>query len=294
MADKNSYSVASVQVWGKGYRVSADSEEFQRYVPVVASEERGLESKLVHLPWGRILEPLYALTERELSLQRCLLFDASELMAVSFARTEDRHRRPSLVLVTATARIEWDDSNIGETAARTVTLANRLASAYAEAFLRNPESIGGQLKSNAFLPSRVFELSDEAPDSTVEWAQVLSAVRRWRGIFGVATARLLSVGGNVVLGTKFEAERAQAQFAVDGFFDVREKDIKPLSSRLSKWEQPIQVRVPEPMTGNAAPAGQDLRPIAEALDRIDRRLEKLVDIAVYFVELAFRGDKRRK
>ncbi len=94
-------SVALVQVWGKGFRVTEDTEEFQRCVPSKSVEISLLEKKLATLVWGPILEPLYRMSEREVGAQRCVLFDATQLLAVSFSKSEDKHGRPSIVLTTA-------------------------------------------------------------------------------------------------------------------------------------------------------------------------------------------------
>jgi hypothetical protein len=294
--DNQGRRVAAVQVWGKGYRVTADSEEFQRYVPVQLTQSGGLEASLASLPWGRVLGPLYAMPERELAAQRCLLFDSSELIAFSFARTEDRHRRPSIVLTTACVQISWESKELGDVASRAVSLTHRLASAYAESFRGNPEMVGLQLRENMFLPSRVFDLAEESKDDGVDWETVLAAVKQWRGVAGVATPKMLLLGANVVLGTKYEAERAQQQFGADGYFDVREKEIRPLSSRLERWQQPALDTTP-PLSPvppvEVPPANPDLRPIAESLDRIERTLGHLVDIAREVVEFVTRDRRRR-
>lgn len=36
----DSYPKADIQLWGKGYRISADSEEFQRYLPKDPTESQ--------------------------------------------------------------------------------------------------------------------------------------------------------------------------------------------------------------------------------------------------------------
>jgi len=96
-----------------------------------------------------------------------------------------------------------------------------------------------------------------------------------------------------VLGTNYEAERAGQQFNVDGFFDVRDKDIKPLSPRLTPWE-PAEVLQPIPTPPSVGyPSVPDLRPVTESLDRIARTLDRLADVATQILEYAFR-DKRKR
>lgn len=290
---------AAVQVWGKGFRVTVDNEEFQRYVPVNLEAE-GLEKRLAAMRWGKVLEPLYSLSERELSSQRCVLFDESSLMALSFSHTEDRHRRPSLLLATATARIHWTSGNIADTAARTVALATRLAGAYSATMRGNPDPIGAQLRGNAFLPSRTFDLADETPDQGVEWEDAIAAVKAWRGVTGLFTPRLGNLGANVLLGTMYEAERVRLQFEVDGYFDVRERAIKPLTPRLAPWVQPPPPAPPAIPAQEIPPLLHDLNPVVESLGRIERTLERLADVGARLVDLGVRvveqaiRDKRKK
>ncbi len=225
---------AYVQVWGKGFRVSADSEEFQIFVPQEFKiSDFHLEQYLWERDWGSILEPLYGLGGTELAAERCLLVRQSEFMSISFAPTEDRHHRPSLVLVAATARISWDDVRLGELAARCHALSSRLADAYATAFKSNPANVGHQLRESLFLPDRMFNLDAEHIIHDNQWNPVVSAIKAWNGVFGIATPRLLSLGANVVLGTRHEA--AMLQPIADGYFDSRDLEIYALSERMTRW-----------------------------------------------------------
>jgi len=282
---------ASIQVWGKGYRVTSDTEEFQRYVPSGNERESGLEMTLRGTVWGPILEELYGVPDRELSAQRCVLFDPNELMTLAFARTADRHGRPSLVLVAAGTQIQWQDTQLGEITSRVVSLATRLACDYADVFKGNPENVGAQLRGGSFLPSRVFDLSRETPDASVEWPLVLSGVRQWRGITGVATTRLLALGANITLGTRYEAEKARAINRVDGYYDVREKEIRPLSEKLGKW--PEAQPVPPERPGRAQSAGEP-NPILDSLTRIEGQLERLIALTEKVIDQGPRVEKRKK
>jgi hypothetical protein len=298
---------ADIQLWGKGYRISADSEEFQRYVPKDSAQLKGLERKIQAILWGSLLESLYPLRDAEIAAQRCVLFDASDLLSVSFAKTEDRHRRPSLLVTTCIVGIDWRDPRLGEITARAVALSSRLATTYAENLRGNPDLVGRQLRDNSFLTSRSFDLGEERPDQTVEWAHVISAVKKWNGITGISTPRLLQLGANVVLGTKYEAERAKQQFHLDGFFDVRDRDIKTLSDRLKLWEPkpepPVhssQEQPPYPLSPVDSSLGQppyppspELRWVAEGLQELTRSVDRLVDVAAELLETIFR-EKRRK
>jgi hypothetical protein len=304
----DSYPKADIQLWGKGYRISADSEEFQRYLPKDPTELKGLDRKTQTIPWASLLESLYPLREAEVAAQRCVLFDTSDLLSVSFAKTEDRHRRPSLVLTTCTVGIDWRNPQLGEIAARAIALSSRLATTYAETLKGNPENVGKQLRDNSFLTSRSFDLGEEHPDQAADWAHAISAVKKWNGIMGISTPRLLVLGANVVLGTKYEAERAKQQFQVDGFFDARDRDIKVLSDRLRLWEPEPQAANPpseeerqthspssvDPSQGK--PAHQhspELYWVAECLQRLTNSVDRLVDVAAEILERVT-PEKRKK
>jgi len=298
---------ADVQLWGKGYRITADSEEFQRYVPKDPTQLRGLERNIQTTLWGGLLESLYPLREAEISAQRCVLFDSSDLLSVSFAKTEDRHRRPSLVLTTCIVGIDWRDPQLGETTARAVGLSSRLATTYAEALRVNPDNVGKQLRENSFLTSRSFDLGEENPDRTVEWVNAISAVKKWNGITGISTPRLLALGANVVLGTKYEAERAKQQFQVDGFFDTRDREIKTLSDRLMLWEP--KPHTPAPSSGErpthppspaasaqekpAYQSSPELYWVAECLQNLTNSVDRLANVAIEILERMI-PDKRRR
>jgi len=302
------YPKADIQLWGKGYRITADSEEFQRYLPKDPAELKGLDRKIQTISWGGLLELLYPLRDAEVAAQRCVLFDASDLLSVSFAKTEDRHRRPSLLLTTCIVGIDWRNPQLGEITARAVALSSRLATTYAETLRGNPENVSKQLRENCFLTSRSFDLGEEHPDQAAEWIQVFSAVKKWNGISGISTPRLLALGANVALGTKYEAERAKQQFQVDGFFDARDRDIKPLSDRLKLWE-------PKPQP--AAPSSEEERPthsplpvassqekpayqqsaelywVAECLQQLTNSVDRLVNVATEILDRVT-PEKRKK
>lgn len=292
--DNTKLRTARIQIWGKGYRVTSDTEEFQRYVPLQPSTEVTLEKTISTLQWGRILEPIYALPERDLAAQRCMLFNPSELMALSFSKTEDKHRRPSVTLITATSSIDWTQDDIGETAARTSALVCRLALDYGGILKGNPEELGTHLRNGNFLPSREFDLVEEHDDRAIEWGAVLGEVKKWRGIHGVATPRLLSLGANIVLGTRHEAERSQQNFSVDGYFDIRDKEIRALSTRLDRWPNPpAQLEAPTANQPSPPSPDVDIRPISESLARIEQNLERIFEIALDFRDFILWDKKKR-
>ena len=302
------YPHADVQLWGKGYRISADSEELQRYLPKDTSELQGFERITQTLSWPSLLEALYPLRESEVASQRCILFDVSNLLSVSFAKTEDRHRRPSIVITTCVVGIDWRNPELGEITARAVALSSRLAATYAETLKGNPEVAGKQLRENSFLTSRSFDLGEEHPDKLVAWAHAISAVKKWNGITGISTQGLLPLGANVVLGTRYEAERARQHYQIDGYFDTRDRDIKVLSDRLKLWEPEPQsasshpedhrsielpVAVSSPQGGSSYQQSPELYWVAECLQKLTISVDRLVDVATEILVRAT-PDKRKK
>jgi len=287
-------NLAAVQVWGKGFRVSVDSEEFQPLVPRVNSAEVPIEGCLARVAWGPILESLYNLNDRELSLQRAVLIFDSDVLVIAFARTEDRHGRPSMVMITVTTSIDWNAPSLASIVSRSVALSMRLAREYARAFNGNPQTIEGQLTTGVFLRDRWFDLGGEQEDIGADWGRILSAVQKFRGISGVATARLLSCGANVLLGTRHEAERAVLQNGgVDGFYDVRTRSIVPLTARLSPWVPAItkpELEVAPPAL--AMPDGGDARRVVESLDRIEQTLQLIADAVLRLLHL--KSGRRKK
>ncbi len=299
MGGRDESPTATVQLWGKGYRVTQEGEEFQRYIPV-ETPTNALEAHLATVAWGAILEPLYSVPFRELALQRCVLFDHHSAIAVAFAPTADKHGRPSLVLTSAAAPLNWSSSDVADRIGRVVSLAGRLATSYSEVMKGNPPNVGRQLRSGAFLSSREFALGDEVPDTSINWETVMQAVRQWRGINGVCTPRLIGLGANVVLGTKHEADTTKGlDESVDGYFDVRDSGIHPLSHGIEPWEA---TRTAPAVTAPQSPPVQapELVPIAESLHRIERSLDRIAEIGGRFVDAGLRlldhltRDKRKR
>lgn len=298
---------ADVQLWGKGYRISADSEELQRYLPKDLTELQEFERITQTLSWPSLLETLYPLRDSEVASQRCILFDVSNLLSISFAKTEDRHRRPSMVIATCVVGIDWRNPQLGEITARAVALSSRLAATYAETLKGNPELAGKQLRENSFLTSRSFDLGEEQPDKVVAWTHAISAVKKWNGIAGISTQRLIPLGANVVLGTRFEAERARQHYAIDGYFDTRERDIKPLSDRLKLWEPepqpaysyPHEHQSAEPPVASSSQGGSSFQQspelywVAECIQRLTNSVDRLADVATEILA-RMTPEKRKK
>lgn len=239
--DLSTIQNSTIQVWGKGFRVSIDSEEFQRLVP----RERGLNDPMLESyldrigTWGSFLEPLYRLTERELATQKCILFGEQESMSISVASTEDRHGRGSIVLVAVTTKIQWESDDLAGIIAQTQELSSRLAKTYSTTLLRAPEHVQQQLREGTFLTDRSFQIMKTASYDSL-WDDIIRGVKTWNGITGVATPSLCPIGANIVIGTKHESERLSAnRLSIDGYFDSRERTIVPLSNRISPWPRPV-------------------------------------------------------
>jgi hypothetical protein len=195
-------------------------------------------------------------------------------------------------MVSGATSLDWSSQTAGETLSRLAALTSRLSDEYARSFKKNPPSVAEQLRSGAFLSNRSFDLADESRDVAVNWHDVIAAMRRLRGVNGIATPRVAAVGGNVLLATRHEAERAQHEgLRVDGFYDVREKDIKPLSPNLTPWVAPQVAAEPPAPSPSPRP---ELAAIATSLQHIDVTLERLVDLVGLLVQAVFRPDKRRK
>lgn len=230
-------STAYVQVWGKGFRVSSDSEEFQRFVPrTVDGTEVSVEHVLRGIvDWGSILEPFYGMSEQELGSQQCLLLEGNEVLGVAAARSEDKHRRATILIVSVAASVNWEDEvQLADKVSRVDALSRRLAGAYAKQLRGAPERIGAQLRAGTFVANRCFDLQFEQPQPNA-WKEFMHAVKDWRGVTGLATPRMTALGANVLIGTQPEAEKLGA--AIAGFFDARQQLIVPVSGRLSRWHR---------------------------------------------------------
>ena len=294
---------AHVALWGKGYRVTQDSEEFQRWVPRKwTPAPNSLDGRLDAFGgWAALLQPLYAASERDLALLRCVLFRSQEALCCSFARSEDRHKRPTVIVVSTSAPIDWE-SDVAHVVARLHALATRLVGAYAGTVKGNPDHVGSQLKNGMFLADNEFPIDGEAPN-VEDWNDIVRAVKEWSGITGVASPKLVGLGANVVIGTQHEAELAQTKAGIDGYYDVRDRAIRPLTNKLTRWvprpaPAPPQ---PAPTAGVTAPPpppapapNSDLAAINQSLQELNRTLNRMADGVFEFMRLFFGGDPRRR
>lgn len=271
---------AQIQVFGKGFRATEDSEEFQRLVPKEPSVlATGLERKLQGFrSWPAVIEPLYGVVKREAAAQFSVLVGAEEILASAFAVTEDSFKRPSVVIVCARVEIVWDSPDLALTFGRCVGLASRLAAEYGEAFAADQARVAAQLRRGAFLPNRRVDLLRERLPTQLDWAKLVNSIKKWRGIDGVATPRLVGLGANVVVGTKHEAERSSVKNGIAGFYDVREEEIIPVGEALKPWaavsEQPeSEVTLPVAVSGERFTQEEYMRSAALSLQSMSVSLE---------------------
>lgn len=286
-------SHAVIQIWGKGFRVSEDTEEFQRCVPMVEDSLSPMETGLNVIRWGSLLEHLYGSSERDLAGQFCILFGANEIMSISVAANTDKHRRPSLVLVAAAVGINWYHQEPERFLPLLTALTQRLAAAYSKAFDGNPAQVQKQLKENTFLPTRTFDLSDEVPDSRQDWQKVIRAVRRWKGINGIATPRLAGLGANVVIGTRHESERAINQHFIDGYMDVRTCEIHPISAAISLWQAEAVSNQNDEFVEVQHSHSAEIQELKSSVVRIEDRLDLLVEMTKRIMAIVEKAQNRR-
>ncbi|WP_157595336.1 hypothetical protein [Plesiocystis pacifica] len=154
---------------------------------------------------------------------------------VTCAHTADNHGRQSVVVVGATVGVNWADSGLSEVLARTHGVAYRLADTYSDVLRGANESINEQMKDGRFLSNRWFELSEEVPQEQPMWSSLVSQVRRFRGVRGVATKNMVKVGANVLYGTFDEGQRVR-NTGLDGFMDSATGEMVSWGGNLVEWD----------------------------------------------------------
>lgn len=285
---------AAVQVWGKGFRITADSEEFQRLVPL---GEAGFELERVlrrHSGWLGIVEQLKQMGSRDLDRQVAVLLRPDHISVLAVGSSEDKYGRWSPVVVMASTAVDWSLDDIGGVVARMWALASRLAKEYAIVFRGARVPIQSQLKDGSFLPEAKFQLSFEAKSNGDLWTDVVAAVREWQGVTGVATPVLAALGANVVIGTKHEVSLISG-LQCDGRYDLTEKRIDVVGTGLRRWPKKVEAGA-SPEVEQTLPA-PDLRGVEKRLERMDNSLARLTDAVVgvlSVIEAMFGGGPRRK
>jgi hypothetical protein len=281
---------ARVAVWGKGFRVTQDTEEFQRWVPRRWATQPN--SLVAHLDafdgWASLLQSLYQASERDLALLRCVLFDSREAVCCAFAKSEDKHKRPTVIVVSAAAHLDWS-GDVTNVVRGLHALASRLAVAYANTGKGNPDHVGQQLKQGTFLANNDFELGSDVQNAD-DWDDIVGAVKEWNGITGVASPKLVALGANVVIGTQHEAELAQGRTGLDGYYDVRDRAIHALTTGLTRWAP----RAPSVPASAAAPKNPEVPPppppsnpelvaINESIQELNRTVLQMANVMLQYV-----------
>lgn len=272
-------SAEKVSVWTKGFRVSLDSEEFQRVIPISG---HGLGGDLAvsidqSVEWPAVLRQLYGLSQAAFRNEFCLRISSAEALVLCVARTEDRHRRPSVVAVAVSRGIDWRDPDLHRQVDLLHEHALQLADYLSAAFRRNPESVQTLLRSGE------FELGVRQGVERIDalsCGEAIGAVREWRGISGLATPRLAVMGANVLVVTGTELPR-RVDGIVDGIYDPATRRILPVGERLVRWS-PAAVQ-PQPLATSVV--AEEPREAGDAdvhLREISRSLRRLADTAVGF------------
>jgi hypothetical protein len=268
-------ALGGVTVWAKGFRVSHDSDEFQRVVPLRAQDlSLGVERDLDSLQsWASVLEALYKLSEYELSSQRCLIVRPDEVAVVAAGASEDKHGRPTRVLVCVASKADWTSSTLAAIVASSSALAGRLAVSYAANFRRNPVDVLKQLQASTFVSDRQFEILFERAQETIDWPAVMNTVKAWRGIRGVSTSKLVGLGANIFIGTQHEADRAGVR--LDGVIDTKDWSLTPLNQNVTRWND-VTVRPTAPVVREEPDPSPESRTY-ERLESIDSSLRRIDD-----------------
>jgi hypothetical protein len=232
-------STAAVSVWAKGFRVSRDSEEFQLVVPGGIKELDGaIERELARSSeWPRVLEALYMMDEERVSAQWALLLSKNEITAIRAAGSQDRQRRPSVTVVAATFTTSWNERDLSSSVSNVQSLAVQLSMDFSKAFQGAPEKVARQLRDGRFVSTRVFDIDarDNRRDDRKSWDLIVQSIKRWNGITGIATPAMVSLGANIVFGTEHEARVLSGRTKVDGYCNVHDRAIVPLTSTITLW-----------------------------------------------------------
>lgn len=272
---------ASIQVWGKGFKVTADTEEFQRLLPT-ADVSFELEKSLRRFGgWVPVIEQLKQMSAHDLQQQSLVLLRPDHLAAVAVAGSEDKYGRWSPVVVMATTSIDWGVDDIGDTIAKVSNLASRLATEYGGIFRGAKSPVQVQLRDGTFLPEPSFQLSFEAGHNTELWSEIVVAVREWQGVTGVGTPALAALGANVLVGTKHELSLVSG-LQYDGRYDVNDKRIEAIGPSLRRWPKKVAAPALPPPPSNTAPA--DLRRVERHLESMDNSLQRMAGAFVDLIE----------
>ena len=312
---------ATLMVLAKGFRISQDSEEFQLVSPPnLRALTHDLESRLArNEAWPRVLGELYSVSREQMLTLPCVLLAPSAALALSVAPARDRYGRPTVVAVSATSSIDWSSSAVEEIVAHTAALARFAAADLSRRFEGSPREVVTNLRKERV--DLALDAFAGATDDGIEfWRAIIRCAREWKGILGLAAAPLAHLGGNVVIGTEYEAVRlaGSSSASVDGFYDAAQQRIVRISQNLTLWPQvwlpeehvepaPVgSIKSDEPQLIEQLSLPQEQTPpesepgfesIAGSLKGIEKSLSSMVDLTSAIFE-SFReflgGNGRRK
>ena len=274
-------SVASVQVWAKGFRVSERHEEFQLVIPNDKERLSEKEKSLLGVEWGELLQPIYKASDSLLANEFAVLLPADNTCTMAFAaHREDRARRRSALVVAATASIDWANvRSAAKTLGQLRRLVMRLGTAYASAFAQAQPYLQEQLKSGKFLAERNFSLERESADDTINWETIAREIHRWRGVRGMSSALLLKLGANILFGTRDELERGRAKSGdVDGILDVAVGEIAPTTDKISVWHRQSEPRVRVDDTTKDSQKDVASPSVEQKIDRVLENQNRIIDM----------------
>lgn len=298
-----SLSESSALVFSKGLRVTQDNEEFQRVWPVSQALRHPVERRLDNWNgWPELLADLYKLSPSKVEAQHCLLLDHSTATLVAVRRIRDAHRRPTVVVLCLTSRVNWNEEpgqaplKIAELADESQGVVGRLAIR----FESDPREVAAQLR-HGHTPFERAPLGTDDNDGVggndvgVDrdyWLCLVQEICRYRGVEGASTPALVSLGANVVIGTAHEAKVATMRSVrkVVGYYSRQQGRLVALDDRLVPWsgevggpvsslnsDEPSEPVVTAETSGESATAPSEVSQLVDAAYGIEAALREQLE-----------------
>jgi hypothetical protein len=265
---------ARIDLWGKGHRVTRETEEFQRLVPARRAEPASaLETFVDHFDrWPELLDSLYKSVPKALPEQYCLRIVEQEALVATPHAVRDAHDRDSVLLVLAYVDIDWKDHRelvrrISGARGVSVKLGAEVSSDLSGA----NTSVSERLRTGTFLASRDYPLEGAVPEDPEWWRDMLAEVARFHRVHGVSTPRMKAMGANVIVGTRAEAERA----AADGYFDRRTRRLLAFGERLVTWASSPSEAEPATRPPAEGDVATHLLEVRDGLEKVEATVDRL-------------------
>lgn len=230
-------SGALVQVWGKGFRVSQHTEEFQLLVPADAERLEEHELRVDPTKWGSVLKALYRLDESIFERQFFIQLSAGSVGFLAVGPTRDRNGRLSAIAVASSSPLDWGDHDLAQRIARLASLSRRILRQAQSDLDGAPEGMRSTLRDGTYLGERLFPLGAEDADLSIDWQAVAHEVSRWKGIAALSTPYLAGLGANVLVGTRHEGERLAR---IAGVIEPPAWKMVPLGPGIELWPQAVE------------------------------------------------------